>query len=235
MRAPNLPFTVGNQVELWNKVMAEVRLGRYAGPYRTIPFPNYIQSPIGLVPKDTNKTRLIFHLSYPKETGTSVNANIPKDLCGVTYPDFDEAVKLCLQAGVNCEMAKSDLVSAFRILCLMKKCWKYLVMKAQSPIDQKVYFFVDKCLPFGAAISCALFQEVSNAISHLVTYATGEANVNYLDDFFFVALLKLLCNRQVKSFLHICSLINFPVLLKKLSGPRLDLVSWDYSLIQWPR
>ena len=61
----NLPFTVGNKVELWNKLMKEVRLKRVAGPYNTIPFDNFIQSPIGLVPKDGGKqTRLIFHLSY---------------------------------------------------------------------------------------------------------------------------------------------------------------------------
>ena len=45
--------------------MKEVKEGRYAGPFESIPFDSYIQSPIGLVPKDGGKdTRLIFHLSY---------------------------------------------------------------------------------------------------------------------------------------------------------------------------
>ena len=66
---PNLVWHVGSKVELWNKVMKEVKLvklKRYAGPYRDIPFENYIQSLIGLVPNNNRtKPRLIFHLSYP--------------------------------------------------------------------------------------------------------------------------------------------------------------------------
>ena len=60
----NLPLTVGNSTILWNKVMGEVELGRYAGPFEIPPYKTYMQSPIGLVPKANNKTRLIFHLSF---------------------------------------------------------------------------------------------------------------------------------------------------------------------------
>ena len=158
--APNLKFTIGNRVELWNKVMAEVELGRYAGPFEQIPFTNYIQSPIGLVPKDQGrKTRLIFHLSYPKGGTTSVNANTPDEFQHVKYKDFDQAVKLCLQVVNNpdCAAAKSDLSSAFRQLPLNKKFWKFLVMKAQNPLDGKWYYFFDKNLPFGAKLSQMLW------------------------------------------------------------------------------
>ena len=65
--APNLPLTVGTETDLWNKVMKEVKLKRYAGPFKKPPFENFIHSPSGLVEKDGGKdTRLIFHLSYPK-------------------------------------------------------------------------------------------------------------------------------------------------------------------------
>ena len=62
IKAPNLKFRVGNETLLWNKVMKEVKLKRYAGPYEKIPYKSeYIQSPIGLVPKDDRKdVRLIF-------------------------------------------------------------------------------------------------------------------------------------------------------------------------------
>ena len=107
--APNLKFRgVRNEVILWNKVMKEVQLGHYAGPFKDPPFEYYIQSPIGLVPKDGGRnTRLIFHLSYPwGEGSTNVNANTPAHLCKVKYPDFSEAVKLCMNEGVNCKIAK---------------------------------------------------------------------------------------------------------------------------------
>ena len=45
----NIPFTVGNKTELWNKIMNEVSLGRHAGPFEHVPFHNYVQSIIGLV------------------------------------------------------------------------------------------------------------------------------------------------------------------------------------------
>ena len=49
--------------EMWSKVMKEVKGGLYADPFEKPPFDNFIQSPIGLVPKDHGtKTRVIFHL-----------------------------------------------------------------------------------------------------------------------------------------------------------------------------
>ena len=63
-RSCNIPFSVGNKQELWAKVMSEVEAKKYAGPFEEIPLENFIQSPISLVPKEGNKTRLIFHLSY---------------------------------------------------------------------------------------------------------------------------------------------------------------------------
>ena len=211
LTSPNLKFTVGDKTELWNKVMKEVQQKRYAGPFEKIPFEYYIQSPIGLVPKDGGKkTRLIFHLSYPKTGKTSVNHNTPDSLSSVQYSQFDEAVQLCLKEGRLCYIAKSDLSSAFRHLCIAKKYWQYLVMKAQSPLDGKFYYFVDKCLPFGASISCAHFQDFSDALSHIISYFSNRENVNYLDDFFFAAYLKSLCNDQIQLFIQTCLEINFP-------------------------
>ena len=214
----NLKFTIGDKIELWNKVMKEVKEKRYAGPFENIPFENYIQSPIGLVPKDGGKkTRLIFHLSHPRDTtrGTSVNGSTPDSLTSVEYLDFEQAIKLCIKEGKGCHVGKSDMTSAFRHLAMKKNCWKFLVMKAQSPLDNKWYYFVDKCMPFGASISCSHFQEFSNAVSHIVSYITKKPNVNYLDDFLFAALLKAICDGQICTFLEVCKRINFPVSMEK--------------------
>ena len=139
--SPNLKFTVGSKVELWNKVMAEVEAGWYAGPFNKIPFQNYIQSPIGLVPKDKGtKTRLIFHLLYPKGGSTSVNSNTPEEFCHVKYKDFDEAIKLCLRIIDNpdCAAAKSDLSSAFRQLPLNKKFLEIPSNEGTEPTGQQM-------------------------------------------------------------------------------------------------
>ena len=74
---------------------------------------------------------------------------------------------------------------------------------------------MDKCLPFGASIRCSHFQAVSDAVAHIVKYYNKKPLINYLDDYFFAALAKLLCDLQVEKFLEVCKRINFPVSLHK--------------------
>ena len=91
----NIPFTVRDKLDLWNKVMKEVKNKWVTGPYTQIPFRNYIQSLIGLVPKARgDQTRLIFHLSYENKLDDlgSVNSNTPAEICSVKYRDIDYAV-----------------------------------------------------------------------------------------------------------------------------------------------
>ena len=110
---------------------------------------------------------------------------------------------------------KSDMKSAFRNLPLAVTEFCLTAMKAVNPQNNKTYFFVDKCLPFGASISCSLFQEFSDAVAFIFTRKTGEQTVNYLDDYYFCALLKSLCDVQIQKFLNICESIKFPVSLEK--------------------
>ena len=96
-----------------------------------------------------------------------------------------------------------------------KKSWKYLVLKCQHPTSGKTYYFVDKCMPFGASISCAIFQEFSNSVAYIVQFKTGHPLVNYLDDYFFAAFKKSWCDSQIDEFLKVCNDISFPVSLEK--------------------
>ena len=218
-RAPNLKFRIGNELILWNKVIKEVKEKRFAGPFKEIPYEFYIQSPIGLVLKDNGKdARLIFHLSYPRN-GKSLNSETPPELCSVHYPDFAEAIRRCLNESSifgHCVIAKSDMKSAFRNLGIKPQQWAFLSMMARSPIDGQWYFFLDKCLPFGASISCSHFQRFSNSVSHIVKVKSGgKIPINYLDDYFFADMLKTLCDAQVQLFLDVCKTINFPVSMEK--------------------
>ena len=157
---------------------------------------------------------MIFHLSYPKD-GVSVNSCTPKEKCVVHYPDFSEAVKMCLNAGKFCSISKSDMKATFRNLGIKPKHYRWLLLKAKSPFGGKTYFFIDKALPFRSSISCAHFQAFSDAVAWLVKFRTKKFPLNYLNDFFFCALFKLMCNGQVEQFLTVCKLINFPVSLEK--------------------
>ena len=96
----NIPLTIGTKVDLWNKFMKEVKLGRYAGPFDKPPFPYYMQSPVGLVPKDNGKQfRLIFHLSYDfgnEDAKKSFNHHTPQEKCKVKYNDLDHLINNAL-------------------------------------------------------------------------------------------------------------------------------------------
>ena len=59
----NIPLRdIGTPKDLWDKMMKEVKLKRFAGPFKHVPFEHFVQSPVGLVPKAGGQTRLIFHL-----------------------------------------------------------------------------------------------------------------------------------------------------------------------------
>ena len=227
--AKNLPLgEIGTKTDLWNKVMKEVKLSRYAGPFtlEELPFKNFIQSPIGLVPKAGGQTRLIFHLSYNfNNRNCSLNAETPAEKCSVKYRDLDHAIKNCLKLlqlanekatkGMVAMIfySKADLKLAFRILPVLIAHRKWLILMAENPLTGERCYFVEKCLPFGASISCALFQEFSNALQYITEFLIKKKDriTNYLDDFLFIALLKLECDQMMDRFLRMCKEINCPV------------------------
>ena len=237
--AKNLPIRVGSETELWNKIMKEVKAGRVAGPYDQVPYDNYIQSPIGLVPKAGGKTRLIFHLSYDfgdENDDKSLNFHTPDELCSVKYRDLDQAVANCLEAkakqkdmqdkpmqgNVQFEeqpiyLGKTDVQSAFHLVPLSVFSWAWLIMLAVNPITKKIQYFVDKCLPFGASISCSIFQRFSNALHHIIQFRTNtkKSVINYLDDFLFVSYCINFCNSLIREFLVMCSELGVPIAADK--------------------
>ena len=190
-----------------------------------------MQSPVGLVPKANNKTRLKFHLSYDFGDGTdearrSFNFHTPKDLCSIHYNDLDHSVKNCLDllrkasemlvTRPQIYLGKSDLSNAFKLAPALVKHHKWLVLKAQHPVSGKVWFFIDLCMPFGASISCAIFQAFSDALKHIMEWILKDkALTNYLDDFLFLALLKQRCDYMMEQFLQMCKKIGCPVSLEK--------------------
>ena len=233
--AENILITTGSTQELWLKIMKEVSEKRYAGPFTKVPFTNFIQSPIGLVPKAGNKTRLIFHLSFEftdregNKVG-SVNACTPHELCLVKYRDLDAAVSECLKVFEYAQryslsdavfLGKTDLSSAFHVLPLKKGCYCWLVMKAVDPRDNKVKYFIEKCLLFGTSISCSHYQRFSNALKHIVQWKLGGSNrgkelMNYLDDFLFLAYSKMICDGMITVFLETCKDLSLPVAWEKI-------------------
>ena len=198
-----------------------------------------------LVPKSGGQTRLIFHLSYEfGEQEGSLNHHTPDHLCSVKYQDLDSAARTCLKVKqlklknlslFFCDdqegntqfifLGKSDIKSAFRLLPLSRDSWKWLIMMAKNPITGRWQFFVDKCLPFGASISCALFQRFSNALKYLIQYKTAMDSINnYLDDFLFVAATMIICNFMIQSFLDLCNELGVPIAIDKTEWASIRMI-----------
>ena len=114
-------------------------------------------------------------------------------------------------------MAKLDKSMAFRNAPIRKQDWPLLILKVEHPVTGEVFYLVYKCLPFGSSISCKIFQEISNGISHIVKFfCNGQDNVNYLDDYFVVALMQAWCDAQLRKILEVCEWIYFPVAMDKM-------------------
>ena len=123
-------------------------------------------------------------------------------------------------------MAKSDLKSAFKILPI-KPCQRnLLIMKCRSPMDGKMMYFMEKCLPFGASISCVRFQLFSDSLKALVEFTMWCHPVvtNYLDDFMFVSHEEEDCNHLMKCFMEICAHIGCPISEEKPEWASTDMV-----------
>ena len=101
----------------------------------------FVSPPSSLVPKKhSSKWRTIFHLSYPKTSPTSINANIPIEDYTLQYITIDNAIHLLLSLGKGAFMSKTDIQSAFRIIPIHPHDWELLGMQWKG-----LYFFDTVC------------------------------------------------------------------------------------------
>ena len=142
LRAKNLKSCDAAEEIVEVKLAKEIAKGHISEGYDTPPYPNFICSPIGLVPKKVEgEFRLIHHLSYPH--GSSVNDGIPIELTSVSYATLDDAIKEIRELGKGAFIAKSDIESAFRLIPIKKQDYHLL------GFQWKDEFFFEKVLPMG--------------------------------------------------------------------------------------
>jgi hypothetical protein len=140
-------------------LLDEVKQGHTIGPFTSPPFQNFQIYPLGLVPKkNSSKWRTIFHLSYPKTSDTSVNANISSEEYLLHYVRLDDAIRILLKLGPKCFMAKPDVKCTFRSITVHPDDWKLLGMKWRD------FYFFDRELPFGRRSVPFIFNMLSDAL-----------------------------------------------------------------------
>ena len=209
----NLQSIQMHEYEAIKVVLKEVELGRIAGPFIEKPIENLRISPVGLIPKKDGSWRLIHHLSYPE--GNSVNSFIDQKYCSVQYTSFDTALNMLSKLGKGAMAARLDIKSAFRLLPIHPSDYELLGYRISD------YYFVDKCLPFGCAISCSLFEKFSTFLEwELKKRASTENVVHYLDDFLVAEKANSDdCKTLMSSYINMCNEFGVPLAEEKTIGP----------------
>ena len=214
----NLKSAESNLQLLKEKLLSEVNQGWMIGPFSDPPIPSLRVSPVGMIPKSDGGLRLITHLSFP--LNISVNDFIDEDFCTVKYTSFDNVIQMIAGLGPGALLAKRDIKSAFRLLPVYPDDFHLLGIKCG------VSYFIDKCLPMGASLSCNLFEKFSSFLHWLVSYKSGIISLDhYLDDFILAGKADTdECLQLISTFDQVCADINVPVAADKSVGPTTNLV-----------
>ena len=146
------------------------------GPFQVQPIFPLICSLVGMVEK-TNSMAMhcITYLSHPR--GSSVNFFIASEDVETYYQSFQDGVQLVGCQGTGAFMAKEDFKSAFWNIPMHYQDLNLLGIKVQGQ------FFIDCALPFGASISCSIFEDVATLI-HWLAEKEGRAQVHPLPGWF---------------------------------------------------
>lgn len=158
----NLVSATEHQNHLLAKIQKEIQLGRILGPLKQSPISNLHCSPVGVVPKKQGGWRMIINLSSP--AGRSVNNFIDPQECTVKYSSFDEAVQMIQNLGPNALIGKMDVSNAFRLLPVRPQDFSLFGFKFMGN------YYIDKCLPMGCSIPCALFEKFSSFFHWALEY-----------------------------------------------------------------
>ena len=196
-----------------DKVRAELKQGRIAGPFSSPPFPVFKVAPLALREKATpGKFRLLHDLSHPYDD-RSTNAGIPDGAAKVSYASIKDAIDIVKQ--YECAfMAKADIKDAYRNLPISVDSQWLVGFK----LDGATYH--DLRIPMGARSSCFIFERFSGALKYILhnTYKVKHI-VKLLDDFLFIGETKQECQMGLDAFLHLCNWINLPVAHDKTIEP----------------
>ena len=80
-------------------------------------------------------------------------------------------------------------------------------------------FFIDCALPFGASVSCAIFEDISTLIHWITEKKAGQKFIHYLDDFFMVNMYASVCSQTMNVLKWVCEEIQMPIAPEKSEGP----------------
>jgi hypothetical protein len=160
---------LGNKMKVEKLLLEEIEAVHYiiseAKPLKV--------SALGAVPKDLSDIRVIHDLSRPDGGVNAFAVNT-----SVAYVTLDKAVE---RIPPSAFLAKLDLKAAYRSIPIKKECFDLTGIQWKFSGHSKPTFIFDARLPFGAAMSCAIFQRVTDSIARMME-RRGFTVIPYLDD-----------------------------------------------------
>ena len=140
----------------------------------------------------------------------SVNAGISDEAATVQYASIDDAITKIKMLGNSVHLAKSDILSAFRIIPVHPDDYELLGFRWNGK------YFVDRCLPMGCRTSCKNFEELSTSIEWIAVNKLGiQAMVHVLDDFLLIEQSKSLAVDKFAQFIDLFQQIDVPLSAEK--------------------
>jgi hypothetical protein len=213
VEAENLRSALSHPEAIEEYLSDEVLKGRIEGPFQERPSSVTRVVPMGSVPKDEDKRRIILNYSAPD--GLAVNEEIEKLECQLEQ--FDKVMDMLGELPTGTKLIKIDVKAAFRLVPV-------------RPIDSgllgmrwKGLFYVDKCLPFGLSSSPPLWERVSRALEWILRKWVTPHVAHYVDDFMLAVPQGWDAQRVLARALAIFDLLGVPISTGKLVGPTTQL------------
>ena len=196
-----------------DKIEAQIKHELQHGHYRVTNEKPTIVSALGAIPKkNSDKVRLIHDCSRP--CGQAVNDFA--DPNKFQYQTIQDAVDLITP---GCYLAKLDLASAYRSVKIHPSNYKATGLQWQFAGDNSPTYMVDCRLPFGAAASPEIFNELSQAVCRIMADRGSPGIVCYLDDYLVVSESFQKCLSTLNELMSVLRFLGFSISYDKVEGP----------------
>ena len=144
----------------------------------------------------------------------SVNDEISRQLCSLSYLAVDDVAEVALQLGRGAKLAKLDIAKAYRIVPIHPDDRYLLGMKWQGQI------YLDSALPFGLRSAPKVFNAVADGLEWVIRSRGVRFVAHYLDDFVVIGKPHSdECEAALGTALSTCDNLGCPTAPEKQEGP----------------
>lgn len=168
-------------------INSEVAAGRYEGPFDQETLERLIgpfqTAPLAVIdkPSSPGKFRIIQDFSFPRDNSfTSLNSQIDTTQYGCEWGFFENVMAAILDAPTGTMAATLDVDSAYRQMPVA------VIDQTHTVVHWDGLFWVDRCVPFGAASSNGIFGRCGDAMARIYTKLGFGVILKWVDDFLFI-------------------------------------------------